>query len=106
MRKYVDTLATGIAFFIFVVDGQVVWRYCLLAMVVCAIAGYTYASAARRVPQAMNLDELFPTPDWVVSVRENPVESTFTPSSRREGGVHINFDHRNSTMPGRLLQTK
>ena len=45
------TLANGIAFVIFVVGGQVVWRYCLLAMVTCAIAGYTSASLARRVPQ-------------------------------------------------------
>ena len=44
-------LANGIAFLIFVVDGQVVWRYCLLAMVACAIGGYTSASLARRVPQ-------------------------------------------------------
>ncbi|HUX28784.1 MAG TPA: sulfite exporter TauE/SafE family protein [Terracidiphilus sp.] len=45
------TLANGIAFIIFVVNGQVVWRYCLLAMVTCAIAGYTSASLARRIPQ-------------------------------------------------------
>jgi len=45
------TLANGVAFIIFVVGGQVVWRYCLLAMVTCAIAGYTSASLARRVPQ-------------------------------------------------------
>lgn len=45
------TMANGIAFLIFVVDRQVVWRYCLLSMVVCAIAGYTSASLARRIPQ-------------------------------------------------------
>ena len=45
------TMANGIAFAIFVADHQVVWRYCLLAMVVCAIAGFTSASLARRVPQ-------------------------------------------------------
>lgn len=45
------TMANGIAFAIFVVDGQVVWRYCLLAMVTCAIGGYTSASMARRIPQ-------------------------------------------------------
>lgn len=45
------TMANGIAFAIFVVDGQVVWRYCLLAMVTCAIGGYTSASLARRIPQ-------------------------------------------------------
>jgi uncharacterized membrane protein YfcA len=46
------TLANGIAFIIFVVDGQVVWRYCLLAMVTCAIGGYTSARFARMVPQS------------------------------------------------------
>jgi uncharacterized membrane protein YfcA len=47
------TLANGIAFVIFVVNGQVVWRYCLLAMVTCAIGGYTSASLARRIPQKL-----------------------------------------------------
>src|SRR5580692_5966182 len=45
------TMANGVAFIIFVVDGQVVWRYCLLAMVTCAIGGYSSARLARRVPQ-------------------------------------------------------
>jgi uncharacterized membrane protein YfcA len=47
------TMANGIAFIIFVFNGQVVWRYCLLAMVTCAIGGYTSASMARRVPQPL-----------------------------------------------------
>jgi hypothetical protein len=47
------TLANGIAFVIFTVNGQVVWRYCLLAMVVCAIGGYTSARFARMVPQTV-----------------------------------------------------
>jgi hypothetical protein len=46
------TLANGIAFLIFVVEGQVVWRYCLLAMVTCAIGGYVSARLARMVPQS------------------------------------------------------
>jgi hypothetical protein len=45
------TMANGIAFAIFVFDGQVIWRYCLLAMATAAIGGYTSASMARRVPQ-------------------------------------------------------
>ncbi len=45
------TMANGIAFLLFVIDGQVVWRYCLLAMITCAIGGYTSASLARRIPQ-------------------------------------------------------
>jgi len=44
------TMANGIAFAIFVCDGQVVWRYCLLAMVACAIGGYGSARFARRIP--------------------------------------------------------
>ena len=45
------TLANGIAFVLFVINGQVVWRYCLVAMVTCGIGGYTSASLARRIPQ-------------------------------------------------------
>lgn len=45
------TLANGMAFVLFVVKGQVEWHYCLLAMVTCAIGGYTSASLARKVPQ-------------------------------------------------------
>ena len=45
------TLANGIAFVIFVFNGQVVRRYCLLAMVTCAVGGYTSARFARMVPQ-------------------------------------------------------
>ena len=45
------TMANGIAFVLFVINGQVVWRYCLVAMVTCAIGGYTSATMARRIPQ-------------------------------------------------------
>ena len=51
LKVVANTLANGVAFIIFVVDKQVVWRYCLLAMVVCAVGGYTSASMARKVPQ-------------------------------------------------------
>lgn len=44
------TMANGIAFVIFIADGQVVWRYCLVAMLTCAVGGYTSASMARRIP--------------------------------------------------------
>ena len=47
------TLANGMAIAIFVFDAQVVWRYCLVAMITCAIGGYTSASLARRVPQPL-----------------------------------------------------
>jgi uncharacterized membrane protein YfcA len=45
------TMANGIAFVLFAVNGRVAWRYCLLAMVACGIGGYTSASIARHVPQ-------------------------------------------------------
>ena len=45
------TMANGVAFIIFVADGQVEWHYCVLAMFVCAIGGYTSARFARIVPQ-------------------------------------------------------
>jgi hypothetical protein len=51
LKVVANTLANGIAFVIFVVDGQVVWRFCLLAMLTCAIGGYTSARFARMVPQ-------------------------------------------------------
>lgn len=45
------TAANGIAFLIFVIGREVEWRYCLLAMVACAIGGYTSARFARMIPQ-------------------------------------------------------
>ena len=47
------TLAKGAAFLIFVVSGQVEWRFCLAAMISCAIGGYVSASLARRIPQGV-----------------------------------------------------
>jgi uncharacterized membrane protein YfcA len=46
-------MANGVAFLIFAFDGQVIWRFCLLAMVTCAIGGYSSARLARRVPQPL-----------------------------------------------------
>jgi uncharacterized protein len=46
-----NLMANGVAFIIFVVDGQVEWRYCLAAMVAAAIGGYASAIFARRIPQ-------------------------------------------------------
>lgn len=51
LKVVANLLANGVAFLIFVVDGQVVWRYCLLAMVACAIGGYSSARFAKMVPQ-------------------------------------------------------
>jgi hypothetical protein len=51
LKVAATTPANGIAFVIFVVRGQVLWRYCLAAMVVCAVGGYSSARLARRVRQ-------------------------------------------------------
>jgi uncharacterized protein len=51
LKVVATTMANGIAFVLFVINGQVVWRYCLAAMVTCAVGGYTSASMARRVRQ-------------------------------------------------------
>ena len=48
LKVVANLMANGVAFLIFVVDGQVVWRFCLLAMVVCAIGGYSSARFARH----------------------------------------------------------
>lgn len=47
------TTANGTAFVIFVVGNQVVWRYCLMAMVTSALGGYFSARFARRIPQSI-----------------------------------------------------
>jgi uncharacterized membrane protein YfcA len=51
LKVSTTTLANGIAVVIFTVSGKVVWPFCLLAMAVCAIGGYSSARLARRVPQ-------------------------------------------------------
>jgi uncharacterized membrane protein YfcA len=51
LKVVANLLANGIAFVIFIADGQVVWRFCLAAMFAAAIGGYASASLARRVPQ-------------------------------------------------------
>ncbi len=51
LKVVANTLANGIAFTIFILDGQVIWRYCIAAMIAAAIGGYLSASLAKRVPQ-------------------------------------------------------
>ena len=51
LKVVANLLANGIAFVIFIADGQVVWRYCLAAMIAAAIGGYASASLSKRVPQ-------------------------------------------------------
>lgn len=45
------TLANGTACILFAFTRQIEWRYCLLAMVACAVGGYMSARLARHVPQ-------------------------------------------------------
>jgi hypothetical protein len=51
LKVAATTSANGIACTIFAVSGQVIWHYCLVAMIACAIGGYASARLARRVPQ-------------------------------------------------------
>ena len=51
LKVVANLLANGIAFVIFIADGQVVWRFCLAAMVAAGIGGYASATLAKRVPQ-------------------------------------------------------
>jgi uncharacterized membrane protein YfcA len=52
LKVVATTPANGIACIIFIASGQVVWHYCLLAMVTCAFGGYASARFARRIPQS------------------------------------------------------
>jgi hypothetical protein len=51
LKVVANLMGNGIAFVIFIVYGQVVWRYCLAAMVAAAIGGYVSASLSKRIPQ-------------------------------------------------------
>ena len=51
LKVVANLLANGVAFLIFVAEGQVEWRYCVASMVAAAIGGYSSASLARRIPQ-------------------------------------------------------
>jgi uncharacterized protein len=53
LKVVTTTAANSAAFLIFVIGRQVEWRYCLLAMVTCAIGGYSAARFARKIPQPM-----------------------------------------------------
>lgn len=53
LKVATTTLANGVAFVLFVVNGQVLWHYCLLAMILSAVGGYTSARFARLVPQSV-----------------------------------------------------
>jgi hypothetical protein len=51
LKVLTNLMANGIAFVIFIIDGQVVWRLCLAAMVAAAVGGYSSARFAKLVPQ-------------------------------------------------------
>lgn len=53
LKVVATTLANGVAFLIFVVSGQVEWRYCIVAMATCAVGGYSSARFARMLPQSL-----------------------------------------------------
>jgi uncharacterized membrane protein YfcA len=48
MKVVSTTMANGIACILFAVSGKVEWRFCLAAMVTCAIGGYSSARIAQR----------------------------------------------------------
>jgi uncharacterized membrane protein YfcA len=49
MKVVSTTMANGMACLLFAFSGKVEWRYCLLAMVACAIGGYLSARASQRL---------------------------------------------------------
>jgi uncharacterized protein len=49
MKVVSTTLANGMACVLFAFSGKVEWRYCLAAMVTCAIGGYLSARVAQRL---------------------------------------------------------
>lgn len=48
-----NTVSNGIAFVIFVIHGQVVWRYCVPALLAAAAGGYASAILAHRIPRSV-----------------------------------------------------
>lgn len=48
MKVVSTTMANGVACILFSVSGKVEWRFCLAAMVTCAIGGYSSARVAQR----------------------------------------------------------
>jgi uncharacterized protein len=49
MKVVSTTMANGMACILFAFSGKVEWRYCLAAMVTCAIGGYLAARLAQRL---------------------------------------------------------
>ena len=56
MKVVSTTMANGMACILFAFSGKVEWRYCLAAMVTCAIGGYLSARISQRMnPQFLRL---------------------------------------------------
>lgn len=51
LKGVANMLANGVAIVIFVVHGEVAWRFCLAAMIAAAIGGYFSARLSRHVPR-------------------------------------------------------
>ncbi len=49
MKVVSTTMANGMACLLFAFSGKVEWRYCLLAMLACAIGGYLSARVSQRL---------------------------------------------------------
>jgi uncharacterized membrane protein YfcA len=52
MKVVSTTMANGMACILFAFSGKVEWRYCLAAMVTCAVGGYLAARLAQRLSPA------------------------------------------------------
>ncbi len=56
LKVIATTTANGIAVVTFIVEKQILWKYCLLMMLAAAIGGYLGAQYARRMhPRHMRL---------------------------------------------------
>lgn len=51
MKVVSTTMANGMACILFAFSGKVVWRWCLAAMVACAIGGYLSARVSQKLDQ-------------------------------------------------------
>ncbi len=49
LKVVTTTVANGVAVLLFIVEGQVLWQYCLLMMVTGAVGGYVGGRSARRL---------------------------------------------------------
>jgi uncharacterized membrane protein YfcA len=49
MKVVSTTMANGVACILFAFSGKVEWRYCLAAMVTCAVGGYLAARVSQRL---------------------------------------------------------